>query len=184
MCRLHQAKRATRWRCWRTGRTAGRLGRMRCSCNRLRNIRGLILLRSGILLAVKVAVLSRSRRWTTRMYVSWRLDFTRGHPDRGRSPVVPNCWYRLHKASTVFRCTPNCLATSVWRTPASIMPTAPSVSFIQPWHGVSKTFFSKLSWFSVLQASTLCLNTCLVDKRVCDLTAARNQTWKTKTLAK
>ena len=48
----------------------GRHGRMPRSCNRLRTVRGLILLRPGILLAVKVAVLSQSRRLTTRMYVS------------------------------------------------------------------------------------------------------------------
>ena len=39
MVRLHQVKRATRWRCWRTGRMAGRRGRMLRSCNRLRNVR-------------------------------------------------------------------------------------------------------------------------------------------------
>ena len=41
---------------------AGRRGRMPCSRNGLRTIRGLIILRPGILLAVKVALLSRSRR--------------------------------------------------------------------------------------------------------------------------
>ena len=162
---------------------AGRRGCMPRSCNRLRSYRGLILLRPGILLAVKVAVLSRSWSWTTRMYVSWWLEVTRGRPDRGQSLVVPNCWYWLHKASTVFRCTPNCLATSVWRTPASVMPTACHLSVSFNLGMAYQRCFSKLSWFSVLQASTLCLYTCLVDKRVYDLTAA----WKnleTKMLAK
>ena len=96
MCLLHHPNRATRWRCCRTGRMAGRRGRMPRSRNRLLNVRGLILLRLGILLAVKEAVLSRSRRWTTRMYVSLRIDVTRGCPDRCRFLVAPNCWWRLH----------------------------------------------------------------------------------------
>ena len=144
---------------------------------------GLILLRPGILLAVKVAVLSRSRRWTTRMYLSWWLDVTRGRPDRGRSLVVPNCWYRLHKAYSISaHAKLSCI--SMTYTSFNHAFGAPSVSFIQPWHGVSKTFFSKLSWFLVLQTWTRCLYTCLVDKRVCDLTAARKKNVETKTLAK
>ena len=79
---------------------------------------------------------------------------------------------------------PNWLATSVWRTSASIMPTARHLSVSFNLGMAYQRRLSKLSWFSVLQASTLCLNTCLVDKRVCDLTAAWKQTWKTKTLAK
>ena len=131
MCFLHQVHRVTRWRGCRTGRIAGRRGRMPRARNRLRTVRGLILLRPGIRLAAKEAVLSHSRRWTTRVYVSQRIDVTRGRPDRGRSLVAPNCWYRLHKASTVFRWTSNCVATSVWRTPPSNMLTARhlSVSF-------------------------------------------------------
>ena len=151
------AKRATWWRCWRTGRTAGRRGRMPHSRNRLRIVRWLILLRPRILLAVKVAVLSRSRRSTTRMYVSWRLDVARGCPDWGRSLVVPNCWYRLHKTSTVFRCTPNCLATSVWRTPASIMPTVRHLSFSFNLGMAYQRRFSKLSWFSFCTGITTML---------------------------
>ena len=159
MCHLHQSKRATRWCCWRTGHMAGHRGRMPLSRNRLRTVRGLILLRPGILLAVKVAVLSRPCRWTTRMYISWQVDVMSGRPDGGRSLVVPNCWYLLHKASTVLRCTPNCLATSVWHTPASIMPTACHLSVSFNLGMAYQRCFSKLSWFSVLQASTLCLYT-------------------------
>ena len=153
MCLLHHPNRATRWRCCRTGRR----GRMPCSRNRSRTVRGLILLRPGVLLAAKEAVLSRSRRWTTRVYVSWRIDVTRGRPDRGRSLVAPNCWYRLHKASTVFLWTPNCVTTSVWRT-----------QFHSTLAWRINDVFSKLSWFFVLHVTTLCFNTGLGDKRLCN----------------
>ena len=90
------------------------------------------------------------------MYVSWRLDVTRGGPDRGRSLVVPNCWYRLHKASTVFSVQTK-LSCNISMTLTSFNHAygAPSVSFFQPWNGVSKTFFKIILGFCFTGINTM-----------------------------
>ena len=150
----------------------GRRGRMPRSRNRLRTIRGLILLRPSCQSSSSVSILEMNhpdvRILTIRRY-AWR-SWPR--------PVSRTVGTVSTRRLQYFRCKPNCLATSVWRSPASIMPTARHLSVSFNLDMAYQRRFSKLSWVSVLQASTLCLYICLVDKRVCDLTADRKKTKK------
>ena len=120
---LHYARRATWWRRCRTGRIAGRRGRMFRSRKWFLTVLGLMFLKPGMLLAVNAAVWSRLRRCVTRMC----LDVMTSHVD---VPICDGPWRyqiadnRLHKTEIVFLCTPNRLLTSFWDAPARIMPTA------------------------------------------------------------
>ena len=68
--------------------------------------------------------------------------------------MVPNCWYRLHKAYSISaHAKLSCI--SMTYTSFNHAFGAPSVSFIQPWHGVSKTFFKIILVFCFTDINTM-----------------------------
>lgn len=135
------------WR--RTGRIAGRLGRMLCIQCLFLIVLEVIRLRPWIVRAVKLDVWNLFRRWTSRIWLSCLCDVTRGCPVLGWSRTFPDCWYHLHNDPMVLRWQPKCLATFVWTVPASKHTNCMiSVILRQSWHcsdfgnNETKVFFS------------------------------------------
>ena len=74
-----------------TGRIAGHLGWMLCLRSRFLTVLLLIVLKPGIVVAVNVAGIKRFCKCISQMWLSWRIDVTRGGPEVGKSQVLPCC---------------------------------------------------------------------------------------------
>ena len=102
---LHHRTLAWRSQSLKVAPRYGRLARNPCLRSRFRTVCPEILRSPGMRFGVTVAATVLFRRWSNRMYQSWAAVVTRGRPERGRSSVVPFCWYRCQRREIVLRWT-------------------------------------------------------------------------------